>query len=72
MYAFGRVMRRLIDEHGTTQADICHATGIKKANMSVLCKGGTQYPSIHTCKRIAEYFDLTLDEFWALIEEEEG
>lgn len=70
MYAFGKMMRRLIAEHGTTQADICRVTGIKKANLSVICKGETQYPSIHTCKLIASYFGLTLDELWALLEEE--
>lgn len=72
MYAFGKVMRRLIDEHNTTQADICRATGIGKQNMSVLCKGGTRYPSIQNCKLIATYFGLTLDELWELIEKEEG
>lgn len=46
MYAFGKVIRRLIDEHETSQAEICRATGIKKANLSVICKGKTQYPSI--------------------------
>ena len=71
MYAFGKVMRKLIDEHGVQQSDICNATGIGKQNMSVLCKGETQYPSIHVCKRIAEFFGLTLDELWAMIEAEE-
>jgi len=72
MYAVGKVMRKLIDEHETTQADICRVTGIKKANLSVICKGETQYPSIQTCKRIAMYFGMTLDDFWALIEAEEA
>jgi DNA-binding XRE family transcriptional regulator len=72
MYAFGRLMRRLIAEHETSQAAICRATGIGKQNMSVLCKGETQYPSIQNCKKIADYFGLTLDELWAMLEEEEG
>lgn len=71
MYAFGKMMRRLIAERGTTQADICRATGIKKANMSLICKGETQYPSIQTCKLIAEYFGLTLDELYDLMKAEE-
>ena len=71
MYAFGKVMRRLIEEHGVTQADIVRATGIGKQNMSVLCMGKTRYPSIHACKKIASFFGLTLDELWALIEQEE-
>ena len=71
MYAFGKMMRRLIAERGTTQADICRATGIKKANMSLICKGETQYPSIQTCKLIAEYFGLTLDELYDLMKSEE-
>lgn len=70
MYPFGRMMRRLIAEHGVTQADICRATGIKKQNLSVICKGDTQYPSIQNCKLIADYFGLTLDELWALLEKE--
>lgn len=72
MYAFGKVMRRLIAEHGTSQAAICRVTGIKKQNMSLMCKGETQYPSIHTCKLIATYFNLTLDELYALLEAEEA
>lgn len=71
MYPFGKMMRRLIAEHGTTQADICRVTGIKKQNMSVICKGETQYPSIQNCKLIADYFGLTLDELWELLEAEE-
>lgn len=72
MYAFGKVMRRLIAEHGTSQAAICRVTGIKKQNMSLMCKGETQYPSIHTCKLISTYFNLTLDELYALLEAEES
>lgn len=70
MYPFGKMMRKLIAERGTTQADICRVTGIKKQNLSVICKGETQYPSIQNCKLIADYFGLTLDELWALLEEE--
>lgn len=70
MYAFGKMMRKLIAKHGTTQAEISRATGIKKQNLSVICKGETQYPSIQNCKKIADYFGLTLDELWALLEEE--
>lgn len=72
MYAIGRVLRRLIAEHGTTQAEVSRATGIKKQNLSVICKGETQYPSIQNCKKLADHFGMTLDEFWALIEAEEG
>lgn len=71
MYAFGKMMRKLIREHDTSQADICRATGIKKQNMSVICKGETQYPSLYVCKQIADYFGLTLDELYALMEAEE-
>lgn len=71
MFASGKVLRRLIVENDTSQADVARATGIKKQNISLICNGKTQYPSIHTCKQIAEYFGLTLDDFWALIEAEE-
>lgn len=72
MYAFGKVMRRLIEEHGVTQADIVRATGLSKQNVSWMCNGKTQYPGIHACKRIANFFGMTLDELWTLIEREEG
>lgn len=72
MYAFGKVMRRLIEKRGTSQAEICRATGLSKQSVSWICKGKTQYPSIQVCKRIADYFGMTLDELWALVEEEEG
>ena len=72
MYAFGKMMRKLIREHDTSQAEICRATGIKKQNMSVICKGETQYPSLYVCKQIADYFGLTLDQLWELLAEEEG
>ena len=71
MYAFGKMMRKLIREYGTSQADICRATGIKKQNMSVICKGETQYPSLHVCKQIADYFGMTLDELYERMEAEE-
>lgn len=71
MYAFGKVMRKLIADHGTSQADISRATGIKKQNISLICNGKTQYPSIQNCKLIADYFGLTLDELWELLEAEE-
>ena len=71
MYAFGKVMRRLIEEHDTSQAEVSRATGIQKQNISLICNGKTKYPSIQVCKKIADYFDLTLDELWALVEEEE-
>lgn len=71
MYASGKVVRKLIAERDTSQAALSRATGINKQNISLICNGKTQYPSIHTCKRIAEFFGLTLDEFWALIEAEE-
>lgn len=70
MYAFGRVLRRLIVENGTSQAEVARATGIQKQNISLICNGKTQYPSIHTCKLIATYFGLTLDELWSLLEAE--
>ena len=70
MYAFGRMMRRLIAEHHTTQADISRATGINKQNISLMCNGKTQYPSFQNCKLIADYFGMTLDELWARLEEE--
>ena len=72
MYAFGKVMRRLIAERGITQADICRETGLSKQSVSWLCKGKTQYPSIHVCKLLGNYFGLTLDELWVLVEAEES
>ena len=39
MYAFGKVMRRLIEEHEVTQADIVRATGLSKQNVSWMCAG---------------------------------
>lgn len=71
MYAFGKLMRTLLDEHDVSQAEVCRATGIHKATMSVLCKGETQYPGLHTCKLIADYFGMTLDELWERLEKEE-
>lgn len=71
MYAFGRMMRRLIEEHDTNQAKISRATGINKQNISLICNGRTQYPSIQNCKLIADYFGMTLDELYARLEEEE-
>lgn len=70
MYPFGKMMRKLIVEYDTTQADIVRATGIKKQNLSWICKGKTQYPSIETCKQIADYFGMTLDELWERLAEE--
>lgn len=70
MYAFGRMLRKLIKEHHTSQAEICRATGIKKQNMSVMCKGETQYPSFYVCKQLADYFGMTLDELWERLDEE--
>lgn len=72
MYAFGKMLRKLIEEHGTTQADLSRATGIKKQNISLICNGKTQYPTIQTCKLIADYFGITLDELWARLEAECG
>jgi transcriptional regulator with XRE-family HTH domain len=54
MYAFGKMMRRLIDEHDTSQAEISRATGINKQNISLMCNGKTQYPSIQNCKKISD------------------
>lgn len=71
MYPFGKMMRRLISERGTTQADICRITGITKQNMSLICKGETQYPSFLVCKKIADYFGMTLDELWECLGEED-
>ena len=71
MYAFGKMMRKLIAEHGTTQAEISRATGINKQNISLMCNGKTQYPSINACKKIADFFGLTLDELYTLLEAEE-
>lgn len=71
MFAFGRMMRRLIDEHNTSQIEISRATGISKQNVSLMCNGKTQYPSIQNCKLVADYFGLTLDELWELLEAEE-
>ena len=64
-------MRRLIDEHDTSQAEISRATGINKQNISLMCNGKTQYPSIQNCKKIADYFGMSLDELYALLEAEE-
>lgn len=72
MYAFGRMMRKLIDEHETNQANIVQATGLTKQNISLICKGKTQYPSIRVCKLLADYFGMTLDELYALLEKEEA
>ena len=72
MYAIGTVLRRLIEENDTSQAEVARATGVQKQNISLICNGKTQYPSIQNCKKIADYFGLTLDELWALIEAEEG
>lgn len=70
MYPFGKMMRKLIVEYDTTQADIVRATGIKKQNLSWICMGKTQYPSFETCKQIADYFGMTLDELWERLAEE--
>lgn len=70
MYAFGKMMRKLIDEHGTTQGEISRATGINKQNVSLMCNGKTQYPSLYNCKKIADYFGMTLDELWERLEAE--
>jgi len=71
MYAFGRVMRELMAEHNNvSQAEVSRATGIQKQNISLMCNGKTQYPSIQNCKLIADYFGLTLDELWDRIEAE--
>ena len=70
MYAIGTVLRRLISENDTNQAEVSRATGIGKQNISLICNGKTQYPTIQTCKKLAEHFGLTLDELWALMEAE--
>lgn len=72
MYAFGKVMRRLIAEHDTSQIEISRATGINKQNVSLICNGKTRYPSIHVCKKLADFFGITLDELWEMVAEEEG
>lgn len=72
MYAFGKVMRRLMVEYDTSQAEISRATGINKQNISLMCNGKTRYPSIHACKQLADYFGITLDELWEMVEQEEG
>lgn len=71
MYAFGKVVRELMAEHNTSQAEISRATGIQKQNISLMCNGKTQYPSIQNCKLIATFFGLTLDELWERIERAE-
>lgn len=35
MYAFGKVMRRLMVEYDTSQAEISRATGINKQNLTI-------------------------------------
>lgn len=72
MYAFGKMMRKLIVEFDTSQAEICRATGINKQNISLICNGKTQYPSIQTCKLIADFFGITLDELWERLSAEDG
>jgi len=72
MYAFGKLMRKLIAERQTSQAEICRATGLTKQSISWIVNGKTQYPSIQVCKKLATYFGLTLDELWELLEAEES
>ena len=71
MYAFGKMLRKLIAEHNTSQSALSRATGINKQNISLMCNGKTQSPSIQNCKRIADFFGITLDELYALMEAEE-
>lgn len=59
MYAFGKMMRKLIAEHGTTQAEISRATGINKQNISLMCNGKTQYPSSPVCKSVTRVHKVT-------------
>lgn len=68
---FGKTMRRLMAERGIQQSDIVRATGIKKSTLSRILKGETRSPSIHTCKKFADYFGMNLVQFWAELEKDE-
>lgn len=70
-YPFGKTMRRLMSEHGVQQSDIVHATGIEKSTLSRILKGETRSPSIHTCKKFADYFGMNLVQFWDELEKDE-
>lgn len=70
-YPFGKTMRRLMSERGIQQSDIVRATGIEKSTLSRILKGETRSPSIHTCKKFADYFGMNLVQFWAELEKDE-
>lgn len=60
----GPTIRRLLSERGQKQIELCRATGLKSGYVSNLIKKDTRAPSLDRAKRIADFFNMTLDEFF--------
>ena len=59
--SFGENLTRLLDERGVRRTDVAAAVGITKTAVTYIASGDT-LPSLYTAKRIADFFNVPLDE----------
>lgn len=54
-------LKVLMDKEGVNQAELSEIAGVSQAFISYMLKG-YKTPSLPVLKRIADYFDVTVDE----------
>ena len=62
MYELYERIRKLCFDYGTTTTKMCADTGISRSTISTLRQGRAVGMKPSTLKKIADYFDMTVDE----------
>ena len=67
---FAQALKRAMKDRGIKQVDICRATGLSDAYVSMLVNGRVEDPKWSTAEQVIHALGMSLDEFSKLKAEE--
>lgn len=59
-------IQSVMEMKGISQADVCRATGLSTAIVSLVCSGKTKDPRLSTIVPICKALDVTLEELLSM------
>jgi transcriptional regulator with XRE-family HTH domain len=67
----GKILKKIREQKGVTQMQLCHAINLNQSLFSKYETGIVKDPSAKRIKQFADYLDVPYESFFAKIEEDE-
>jgi len=64
--SIGELLRKLMDERHLSEPELARASGVKRSTINLIIREPSRVPDYLNLHKLAEYFDMTTDQFYEL------